>query len=191
MRSKKVFVLLFFLLLSFVFLGFILKLNFSRSATSPDSSPVLTTPTLAWVNFTNSVYGFSLSYPSGWVYPIEKEILPAQQHLKQFIFDSGKEKYSVDLYKQLLPVSLGSFVRDYFSDASWTNETDIGGQPIAQFFIPKMGVEPMGIAGVAFQKKDLVLTICTPIKNVADGDLKNLVNDSVLTQMVKSFKWLE
>lgn len=189
MRQRKIFIFFFFLILSLFFSGIIFRFTRKKPVVQPSFLPILPTPTIVsdWVEFNNKKYGFSLSYPLTWNPPEEKEISPPQQHLKQFILDSGKEEYLVDVYEQSLPVSLSSFVRDYFDEASWIKEN----QPAVQFFIPKMGAEPVGIAGIAFQKKGLVLTISTPIKNVPGGDLKSLVNEPILTQMVESFRWTE
>lgn len=160
----------------------------AAASPTPDLNPACT-------RYTNEGYGFSVCYPLQWRLPEEGKVAPPQQHLYQIILDPGGEEYLIDIYNQPAPVSLGSFVRDYFKDVeagvSWTNDLEIGGQKALQFFIPKMGARAVGIGAVAFRKEGYILTLSTPAKRVPEGDLKQLVNEATLTQLARSFEWVD
>lgn len=154
----------------------------------PTASPACTI-------YTNEEYGFSLCYLADWSLPKEEKITPSQQHLYQITLNPKGISYMINIYDQPSPVSLGSFVRSYFKGieggVSWTNDIEINNQKALQFFIPKMGARPMGIGAVAFRKGSYILTFSTPAKSVPEGDLKQLVNENTLTQLVESFQWVE
>jgi len=190
--------------LALIFSGFTLGVKTGRITLGPAkeatiSSGISTEATpkasLACTLCTNEEYGFSLCYPADWSLPEEEKITPPQQHLYQIILNPEGMSYMVNIYDQPSPVSLGSFARDYFKEVetgvSWTNDIEINNQEALQFFIPKAGAEPMGIGAVAFRKGSYILTISTPAKKAPEGDLKQLVNEPTLTQLVESFKWIE
>lgn len=155
---------------------------------TPESVPLCT-------RYTNGEYSFSLCYPLEWALPEEEAIIPPQQHLYQITLNPQSENYLIDIYDQPAPISLGSFVRDYFQGAetsvSWTNEVEIKGQEALQFFLPRTGAMPVGIGGIAFRKGPYVLTITTPEKRLSEGDFKQIVNEKTLTQLAESFEWAE
>jgi len=101
----------------------------------------------------------------------------------------------VNIYGQPSPISLGSFVRDYFKDVeagvSWSDDVEINDQEALEFVISKTSTEPLGIGAVAFRKENYILTISTPAKKVPEGDLKKVVNDEILVRLTESFQWIE
>ena len=145
--------------------------------------------------YTNEEYGFSICYPINWDLPEEEKISPSQQHLYQITLNPKGISYMVNIYDQPSPISLGSFVRNYFKDieggVSWSNDIEINNQEVLQFFIPKAGTTPMGIGAVAFRKGSYILTISTPVKKVPEGDLRQLVNEPTLTRLAESFEWVQ
>lgn len=160
------------------------------------STEVTPTPETSQCTFyTNEEYGFSLCYPVNWDLPEEEKITPSQQHLYQITLNPKRISYMVNIYDQPSPISLESFVRNYFQDieggVSWTNDTEINNQEALQFYISKAGIAPMGIGAVAFRKNSYILTISAPAKKALDGDLKQLVNEPTLTRLVDSFEWVQ
>lgn len=145
--------------------------------------------------YTNEEYGFSLCYPVNWAFPKEEKVTPLQQHLYQISLNPDGMSYMVNIYDQPSPISLGSFVRDYFKEVeagvSWTNDIEINNQEALQFFIPKAGTTPTGIGAVAFRKGSYILTISTPAKKAPEGDLKQLVNEETLIRLANSFQWID
>lgn len=203
-RLTGVFIVAVILVLAFGAIGLAavmgrLPLKQGKKGTTPTKTSLEVTPTpelsSKCTRYTNEEYGFSLCYPLEWAIPVEGWIEPPHQHLHQVVLDPLGEGYLVDIYNQPTPVSLGSFVRDYFKDieagVSWTDDVEINGQEALQFFLPKMGVKPMGTGAVAFRKKSYVLTISTPVKEAPEGDPKKLVNEAILTRLVESFEWIE
>lgn len=202
-RQLKIFIVLIILVL--VFSGVTLGLRTGRLSLGPAkeatiSSGVTTeaSPTSEATRctlYTNEEYGFSLCYPVNWDLPEEVKITPSQQHLYQISLNPDGMSYMVNVYDQPSPISLGSFVRNYFKDVeagvSWTNDVEINDQEALQFFIPKAGTIPMGIGAVAFRKGSYVLTISTPAQKAPEGDLKQLVNEETLTRLADSFQWID
>jgi len=176
-----------------------LPLKQSKKGTTPTKTSLEVTPTpklsSQCTRYTNEEYGFSLCYPLEWAIPLEGWIEPPHQHLHQVVLDPLGESYLVDIYSQPTPVPLGSFVRDYFKDigagVGWTDDVEINSQEALQFFLPKMGVKPLGVGAVAFRKEGYVLTISTPVKEAPEGDPKQLANEAILTRLVESFEWVE
>lgn len=162
----------------------------ASSEPSPTAEPIP-----LCTRYTNGEYNFSLCYPLEWALPQEETITPPQQHLYQISLNPNGESYLVNIYDQPTPVSLGSFVRDYFKGVetgiSWTNEVEINGQKALQFFLPMSGAMPVGIGGIAFRKGPYILTLTTPEKRIPGGDFKQIVNEETLTQLAESFEWIE
>lgn len=144
------------------------------------------TPILTLTHYSNKEFGFSLAYPVEWSLPQETKITPPQQHLYQIILNPQGTQYFIDIYRQMMPLPLVNFVRDYFSEANWVEEQKIGSQDVVRFFLPKSGLEPTGSAGMAFAEGNDVLVISTPIVR---GDKDSVVNDPVLNQLAESFSW--
>lgn len=161
------------------------------SGVTTGPSPEATRCTL----YTNEEYGFSLCYSVNWDLPEEEKIAPSQQHLYQITLNPKGISYMVNIYDQLSPIPLESFIRNYFKDieggVSWTNDIEINNQEALQFFIPKAGATPMGIGAVAFRKGSYILTISAPAKKVPEGDLERLVNEPTLTQLTENFNWVQ
>ena len=90
-----------------------------------------------------------------------------------------------------LPISLGSFVHDYFryleTGVNWTNDVEINDQKALQFFVPKAGIKPTGIGAGAFTNRNYILTVSTPVELAPEGDLKQLVNEKTLSQLTEIF----
>lgn len=146
-----------------------------------------TTSTSFLTHYSNKEFGFSLAYPVAWNLPQETKINPPQQHLYQIILNySGETEYFVDIYRQMMPLPLGNFVRDYFSEANWIEEQKINEQEVVRFFLPKAGLESNGAAGVAFAKDNDVLVISTL---VLKGEKEKIINDTILNQLAESFAW--
>jgi len=146
------------------------------------------TPILTLTHYSNKEFGFSLAYPAEWSLPKETKITPPQQHLYQIILDFGGAEYFVDIYRQMMPLPLNNFVRDYFTEANWFEEQKIGNQNVVKFFLPKVGLEPSGTIGVAFAKGNDVLVISS---SIVKGDKDSIINNSVLNQLAQSFAWQE
>lgn len=204
MKQKQLLVLIFLVVLALLFGGFTFAIKTGRIALGPTKEPTISsgvstevTPTPEVTRctlYTNEEYGFSLCYPVNWDLPEEEKITPSQQHLYQITLNPKGISYMVNIYDQPSPISLGSFVRNYFKDieggVSWTNEIEINNQEALQFFIPKAGTTPMGIGALAFRKGNYILTISTPAKKAPEGDLKQLVNEETLTRLADSFQWV-
>lgn len=137
--------------------------------------------------YTNEEFDFSLNYSVDWDLPEEKRIVPPQQHLYQIVFKP--EEYKIDIYDQPSPISLGSFVRDYFSELIWNQEVIINQQECLQFVLSQEGTK--GIGAVALRKGNHILVISAPEKKVSAGNWRQLVQDEILIRLVESFQWLE
>lgn len=196
---KKRGILIILVALVIVGVGLGLRKNWFSSTSSEKEIPSEASPasksTPSCTLYTNEEYGFSLCYPVAWSFPRDNKITPPQQHLYQITLNPKGMSYMVNIYDQPSPISLGSFVRSYFNDVeagvSWTNDLEINDQEALQFFIPKADTELRGIGGVAFRRGGFILTISTPAKKLPEEDLKKLVNEEVLTQLVESFQWVE
>jgi hypothetical protein len=145
--------------------------------------------------YANEKFGFSLCYSSEWLPPSEEPV-SSEQHLYQVTLNPSGKSYMVNIYDRPAPVSLGSFVRDYFQGVeggvTWSNDIEINGHEALQFYIPTVSIEDSGIGGVAFAKGGDVLTITTPSRRLDGGDFKKLlVNDETLVQLSQSLNWLE
>jgi len=198
-------ILIFLIILVLLFGGLTLAIRTGRITLGPAreatiSSGVTTeaTPTPETSQctlYTNEEYGFSLCYPVNWDLPEEEKVTPSQQHLNQITLNPKGISYMVNVYDQPSPISLESFVRNYFQDieggVSWTNDTEINNYEALQFYIFKAGTAPMGIGAVAFRKGSFILTISAPAKKAPEGDLKQLVNEPTLTRLVESFEWVQ
>lgn len=206
MKQKQPLVLIFLVILALLFGGLTFAIKTGRIALRPAKEPTISsgvsievTPTpedsSRCTLYTNEEYGFSLCYPVNWDLPEEEKITPPQQHLYQISLNPKGMSYMVNIYDQPSPISLESFVRNYFQDVeagvSWTNEIEINSQEALQFFIPKAGTAPTGIGAVAFRKGNYILTISTPAQKVPEGDLKQLVNELTLTRLAESFEWIQ
>jgi len=77
-----------------------------------------------------------LVYPVEWNLPKETKITPPQQHLYQIILNPQGNQYFIDIYRQMMPLPLANFVRDYFSEANWIEEQKINEQEVVKFFLP-------------------------------------------------------
>lgn len=191
MAKKRILILLLLMVL-FGFLAWLArgKMNLSSGSqkTVEESSLLTPTPTMVLTKYTNQEFGFSLSYPAEWNLPQETKITLPQQHLYQIILNPGGMEYFVDIYRQMMPLPLANFIRNYFSEADWFEEQKIGEQNVVRFFLPKGGLEPSGTVGVAFAKSNDVLVIST---SVLKGEKEKIVNDPVLNQLAGSFAWQE
>jgi len=188
-QKKSLLFVLFVILVIVVSIGGYLLFKSTRTETQGKPSLIKeTTPTPIQnlTQYSNQEFGFSLSYPAEWALPKETKITPPQQHLYQIIFNSGETEYFVDIYRQMMPLPLSSFVRDYFTEANWSEEQKIGTQSVVRFFLPKEGLEPSGSAGVAFAKDNDVLVIST---SILKGEKEKIVNDPILNQIAGSFSW--
>lgn len=198
-------ILIFLIILSLLFGGFTWGIKTGRIALGPAKEATISSGVTTEASpapeissrctlYTNEEYGFSLCYPINWALPKEEKITPSQQHLYQITLNPDGMSYMVNIYDQPSPISLGSFVRNYFQDiesgVSWTNDIEINDQEALQFFIPKAGTTPMGIGAVAFRKGSYILTISSPAQKVPEGDLEQLVNESTLTRLAESFEWV-
>lgn len=199
MRRLWVFIgLIIFFVLTGIFFGLRIR-NFSRQAEISSGVSTFSSPSpeidSRCTLYTNEKYGFSLCYPINWNLPQEEKIVPPQQHLYQISLNPDDRSYMVNIYDQPSPISLESFVRDYFkeveSGVSWTKDVTINNLEGLQFFIPISGATPMGIGAVAFRKEGFILTISTPAKKLPNGNLEELVNESILTRLTESFQWFE
>ena len=190
--AKKRILIIFILIIFLGFLGWLVKskINLSSSSQKITQENPLPTPTttITLTKYTDQEFGFSLAYPNEWSLPKETKITPPQQHLYQIIFNPGGIQYFVDIYQQMMPLPLGNFIRDYFPEANWSEEQKINNQNIVKFFLPKSGLEPSGMAGIAFAKGNDVLVISTPILK---GEKEKIINDSILNQLAQSFVWQE
>ncbi|MBU3957096.1 hypothetical protein KKI19_02385 [Patescibacteria group bacterium] len=206
MKQKQPLVLIFLVVLALLFGGLTFAIKTGRITLGPTKEPTISSGVSTEVTptpedssrctlYTNEEYGFSLCYQINWDLPEEEKITPSQQHLYQITLNPDGMSYMVNIYDQPSPISLGSFVRNYFQDiesgVSWTNDIEINDQEALQFFIPKAGTTPMGIGAVAFRKGSYILTISTPAQKAPEGDLKQLVNEETLTQLAESFNWVK
>lgn len=205
MKQKQPLVLMFLVVLALLFGGFTFAVKTGRITLGPAKEPTISSgvtteasPTPGATRctlYTNEEYGFSLCYPVNWDLPEEEKIAPSQQHLYQITLNPKGISYMVNIYDQPSPISLDSFVCNYFKDieggVSWTNDIKINNQEALQFFIPKAGTTPMGIGAVAFRKGSYILTISSPAQKVPEGDLRQLVNELALTRLAESFEWVE
>ena len=88
----------------------------------------------------------------------------------------------------MMPLPLTNFVRNYFTEANWSEEQKIEGKSAVRFFLPKGGLEPSGMAGIAFAKGNDVLVIST---SNLKGEKEKIINSSVLNQLAESLAWQE
>jgi hypothetical protein len=137
--------------------------------------------------YINEEFGFSLRYPANWELPNEKKITPFQQHLYQIVFPP--EGYQIDIYDQPSLISLSSFVRDYFPEVTWSQETIVNQQEGFQFVLSQGGTKGIGV--IALRKGSFILVISTPEKEASEGNWSLLVQDETLTKLVASFQWLK
>ncbi len=204
--KKNWLILVFLIVLALLFGGLTLAIRTGRITLGPAkeaaiSSGVTTGPSPSPEDssrctlYTNEEYGFSLCYPVNWDLPEEEKIAPSQQHLYQITLNPKGISYMVNVYDQPSPISLESFVRNYFQDieggVSWANDTEINNYEALQFYISKAGTTPMGIGAVAFRKGSFILTISAPAKKAPEGDLKELVNEPTLVRLVEGFEWVQ
>jgi len=195
MKKRGVFLVL--MALVFVSLGLFYLIKTGRVAFKSPKEPAITSGVATEDSissqdrrttlYTNEEFGFSLSYPVNWELPEEKRITPPQQHLYQIVFPP--EGYQINLYDQPSPISLGSFVRSYFPEVSWSQEAIINQQESLQFVLSRDGGKGMG--AVALRKASYILVLSTPEKKALAGDWLSLVQDETLTRLVESFQWLE
>jgi len=188
--AKKRILIIFILIIFLGFLGWLIKSKInlpsgSQNVTQKSPLPTLT-PTIVLTKYTNQGLGFSLAYPAEWSLPKETKITPPQQHLYQIILNPQGDQYFVDIYRQMMPLPLTNFIRDYFTEANWSEEQKINKQEAVKFFLPKGGLEPSGSAGIAFAKDNDVLVISTPI---IKGERDSIINGSILNQLAGSFTW--
>lgn len=145
-------------------------------------------------HYTNEEFGFSLNYPSNWALPEEEQITPSQQHLYHITLNpQGEERYYVDIYDQPSPISLRSFVANYFkeieSGPSKIAEAIINGEEAVRFVmrIPSM-TGPTGMPHIAFKKGPYVLILSrTAIK----AEPEEILRDKILNIIAESFQWVE
>ena len=190
--AKKRILIIFILIIFLGFLGWLAKSKInlpsgSQKITQENPLPIPTS-TIVLTKYTNQEFGFSLAYPVEWNLPKETKITPPQQHLYQIIFNPGGEEYFIDIYRQMMPLPLTNFVRNYFTEASWSEEQKINEQNVVRFFLPKSGLEPNGTAGIAFAKGNDVLVILT---SILKGEKEKIINDTILNQLTGSFVWQE
>jgi hypothetical protein len=188
--AKKRILVIFILIIFLGFFGWLIKdkINLpsgSQNVTQENPLPTPTT-TITLTKYSNQEFGFSLAYPNERSLPKETKITPPQQHLYQIIFNPGGEEYFIDIYRQMMPLPLTNFVRNYFTEASWSEEQKINEQNVVRFFLPKSGLEPTGSAGIAFAKDNNVLVIST---SNLKGEKEKIINNSVLNQLAESFVW--
>ena len=190
--AKKRILIIFILIIFLGFLGWLAKskINLPSDSQNVTQENPLPTPTIttALTKYSNQEFGFSLAYPNEWSLPKETKITPPQQHLYQIIFNPGGEEYFVDIYSQMMPLPLVNFVRNYFTEANWSEEQKINEQNVVKFFLPKSGLEPSGMAGIAFAKGNDVLVIST---SNLKGEKEKIINSSVLNQLAESLAWQE
>jgi len=183
--------ILFFLLAIILVIGGFLLFKFRQEKPQINSSlreKPTPTPIGDLTHYSNREFGFSLAYPAEWNLPKEIKITPPQQHFYQIILNPGGVQYFIDIYRQMMPLPLANFVRDYFTEASWSEEQKINEQNVVKFFLPKSGLEPSGSAGIAFTKGNDVLVISTAILK---GEKEEILNDKILNQIAESFVWLK
>ena len=190
--AKKRILIIALIIIFLGFLGWLAKgkinlLSSPQNVTQENSLPT-PTPTIVLTKYTNQEFGFSLAYPAEWSLPQETKIIPPQQHFYQIILNPGGVQYFIDIYRQMMPLPLANFVRDYFTEANWSEEQKINEQNVVRFFLPKSGLEPSGSAGIAFAKDNNVLVIS--ISNLK-GEKEKIINDEILNQMAESFAWLK
>ena len=188
--AKKRILIIFILIIFLGFLGWLIKSKInlpsgSQNVTQENPLPIPTS-TIVLTKYTNQKFGFSLAYPNEWNLPKETKITPPQQHLYQIIFNPGGEEYFIDIYRQMMPLPLTNFIRNYFTEASWSEEQKINEQNVVRFFLPKSGLEPSGMAGIAFAKDNNVLVIST---SILKGEKEKIINDTILNQLTGSFVW--
>ncbi len=190
--AKKRILIIFILIIFLGFLGWLIKgkINLSSNSqkTAEENSLPTPTPTIVLTKYTNQEFDFSFDYPVEWSLPKETKITPSQQHLYQIVLNPGRAEYFVDIYRQMMPLPLANFVRDYFTEANWSEEQKINGQNVIKFFLPKSGLEPGGIASIALAKGNDVLVIST---SNLKGEKEKIINDPILNQLVESFAWQE
>ena len=188
--AKKRILIIFIFIIFLGFLGWLIKgkINLSPESqkTTQGNSLPTPTPTIILTKYSNQEFGFSLVYPAEWSLPQETKINPPQQHLYQIIFNSQGEEYFVDIYRQMMPLPLTNFVRNYFTEANWSEEQKINEQNVIKFFLPKSGLEPSGSAGIAFAKDNNVLVIST---SNLKGEKEKIISDPILNQIAGSFSW--
>lgn len=188
--AKKRILIIFILIIFLGFLGWLIKGKINLSSDSQkitQENPLPTpTPIIPLTKYSNQEFGFSLAYPAEWSLPQEKKINPPQQHLYQIIFNPQGEEYFIDIYRQMMPLPLTNFVRNYFTEANWSEEQKINEQNVVKFFLPKLGLEPTGSAGMAFAKGNDVLVIST---SNLKGEKEKIINDLILNQIAESFTW--
>ncbi len=188
--AKKRILIIFILIILLGFFGWLIKGKINLSSGSQkitQENPLpIPTSTIILTKYTNQEFGFSLAYPVEWNLPKETKITPPQQHLYQIIFNPGGEEYFIDIYRQMMPLPLTNFIRNYFTEASWSEEQKINEQNVVRFFLPKSGLEPSGMAGIAFAKDNNVLVIST---SILKGEKEKIINDTILNQLTGSFVW--
>jgi len=188
--AKKRILIIFILIILLGFFGWLIKGKINLSSGSQkitQENPLpIPTSTIILTKYTNQEFGFSLAYPVEWNLPKETKITPPQQHLYQIILNPGGEEYFIDIYRQMMPLPLTNFIRNYFTEASWSEEQKINEQNVVRFFLPKSGLEPSGMAGIAFAKDNNVLVIST---SILKGEKEKIINDTILNQLTGSFVW--
>ena len=188
--AKKRILIIFILIILLGFFGWLIKGKINLSSGSQkitQENPLpIPTSTIILTKYTNQEFGFSLAYPVEWNLPKETKITPPQQHLYQIILNPQGVQYFVNIYRQMMPLPLVNFIRDYFPEANWSEEQKINEQNVVKFFLPKSGLEPSGTAGMTFAKDNDVLIISTP---VLKGEKEKIINDPVLNQLTEGFNW--
>jgi hypothetical protein len=143
--------------------------------------------------YINEEYNFSFCYPLGMTLPEEKEILPPQQWLYSISVKDVERKYELNLYDQMLPTALESFIRSYFSSLKSgpvdVFEKEINGKKGVGFYIIKEGVSPSVSLFLSFQKGTKVMVISTPEFDISKKEI--LFSDDYLKTIIGSFKWLD
>lgn len=202
--NKKGLLLIVFVILILVVIGFILVILTDRLiikkpaiisgvSTGNNSSSIESEleADQTYTQYTNEEFGFSLAYPASWDLPQERRITPPQQYLYTLSLNPGGEVYTINIYDQPSPISLASFVRGYFNEVSWTQETEINNQEALEFVLPEGGLTATGIGAIVFRQGSYILVIQTPIEEAPANDLKQLINDPRLTQLSESFQWVD
>lgn len=200
-NKKKVLIsILTLIVIALIVMGIIVFFRPDKPRTQGSQSVVekiTPTPILTLTHYSNKEFGFSFDYPAEWNLPQETKVTPPQQHFYQIVLNPQGNQYFIDIYRQMMPLPLANFVRDYFAEANWSEEQKINNQNIVKFFLPKSGLEPSGSAGVAFakgNKEDLVsrlarndvLVIST---SILKGEKEKIINDLILNQIAASFAW--
>ena len=190
--AKKRILVIFILIIFLGFFGWLIKdkINLPSSSQKITQENPLPTPTstIVLTKYTNQEFGFSLAYPNEWSLPQETKITLPQQHLYQIVLNPQGTQYFIDVYRQMMPLPLTNFVRNYFTEASWSEEQKINEQNVVRFFLPKSGLELSGMSGIAFAKDNDVLVILT---SNLKGEKEKIINDEVLNQLAESFSWQE